>query len=107
MKFHILVQYNKFTETVLDSVLVWVNLYTFTSIITIFIVLCNEYFFLYFFFLRTHPKYMEFPSLGLESELQLPAYTTATATRDLNHICNLHDSSRQCQIFNPLSVARN
>ena len=45
MKFQILVQYNKFTETVLDSVLVWVNLYTFTSIITIFIALCNEYFF--------------------------------------------------------------
>ena len=35
------------------------------------------------------------------------AYTTATATRDLSHIFNLHHSSWQHQILNPLSVARN
>ena len=33
-------------------------------------------------------------------------YTTATATLDRTHICNLHHSSRQCQILNPLSKAR-
>ena len=33
-------------------------------------------------FLELHPRPMEAPRLGVESELQLPAYTTATATRD-------------------------
>ena len=33
---------------------------------------------------------MEVPRLGVESELQLPAYTTATAIQDLSHIRNLH-----------------
>ena len=34
------------------------------------------------FSLRLHLWHMEVPRLGVESELQLPAYTTATATRD-------------------------
>ena len=40
----------------------------------------------YFFFLpfRLHPGHMEVPRRGVESELQLPAYITATATRDLS-----------------------
>ena len=50
---------------------------------------------------------MEVPRLGVESELQLPAYTTATARSDPSHVCNLHDSSWQCWILNPLSKARN
>ena len=49
---------------------------------------------------------MEVPRLGIESELQQPAYTTATAMWDLSHIYNLHDSSWQCQIPHPLSEAR-
>jgi len=49
---------------------------------------------------------MEVPRLGVESELQLPVYTTATATGDPSHICNLHHSSGQCQTLNPLSEAR-
>ena len=36
----------------------------------------------------------------------LPAYTTATAMRDLSHICNLHRSSWSCQIPNPLRETR-
>ena len=44
--------------------------------------------------------------LGAELELQLQAYTTATATRDPSLICNLHHSSRQCWILNPPSGAR-
>ena len=50
---------------------------------------------------------MEVPRLGVQSELQLPAYTTATATavQDLSHV-NLHHSSRQLQTLNPLSEAR-
>ena len=35
------------------------------------------------------------------------AYTTAIATQDPNHICDLHHSSQQGQIPNPLSRARN
>ena len=33
-------------------------------------------------------------------------YTTATATPDLSHVCNLHHSSRQRWILNPLSKAK-
>ena len=43
---------------------------------------------------------------GRESELQLPACTIATATWDPSLVCNLHHSSRQCWILNPLSRAR-
>ena len=38
-------------------------------------------FFVFFCFLRLHPWYMEVPRLGVESELQLLAYSTATAMR--------------------------
>ena len=64
---------------------------------------------------------MEVP--GLRVEWELPAYTTATATPVLSHICNLHHSLQQhrsltqwarpgirpassgivCQVLNPLS----
>ena len=37
---------------------------------------------------------MEVPRLGFKSELQLPVYTTATATRDLSHIYDLYHSSQ-------------
>ena len=33
----------------------------------------------------------------------LTAYTTATAMQDPSHICDLHHSSRQCRILNPLN----
>ena len=49
---------------------------------------------------------MEDPGLGDELELQLPAYATATAKRELSHVCDLHHSSQQCQIPNPLSEVR-
>ena len=67
-----------------------------------------EVFFFFFFlvFLGPHPQYMEVPRLGVESELQLLAYTTATATRDPSRICNLHHSSQQHHILNALSEAR-
>ena len=38
------------------------------------------YIFFYFCFLGPHPWHMDVPRLGVESELQLLAYTTATAT---------------------------
>ena len=48
---------------------------------------------------------MEVPRLGVESELQLLAYTiaTATATLDPNHICHIHYILQQHWILNPLS----
>ena len=49
---------------------------------------------------------MEVPRLRVELELQLAAYITATETQDPSCICNLHHSSWQCWILNPLSEAR-
>ena len=49
-------------------------------------------------------QHMEVPRLEVESELQLPAYTTATATGDLSCTCDLHHSS--WQHWNTLIEAR-
>ena len=57
-------------------------------------------------FLGPHLHHMEVPRPEAESELQLPAYTTATAMWDPSHIFDLQHSSRQRQILNPLSRAR-
>ena len=48
---------------------------------------------------------MEIPRLGVKSELQLPAYATATAMQDRSQIQDLHHSSQQHQIPNPLNKA--
>ena len=50
-------------------------------------------------------RQMEVPGLGVESELQLPAYARAIATQDLSHVCDLHHSSRQRRNLDPLSKA--
>ena len=49
---------------------------------------------------------MEVTRLGTESELQLQAYTTATATQALSHVFSPHHSSLEHQILNPLNEAR-
>ena len=49
---------------------------------------------------------MEVSRLGVELELQLSAFATTTATWDLSHVYDLHYSSQQHQIPNPLSMAR-
>ena len=49
---------------------------------------------------------MKIPRIGVELELQLLAYTTATATPDLSLIWNLHHSSWQHWILNPLDEAK-
>ena len=56
-------------------------------------ILCISWF-SFFFFLGLHPRHMEIPKQRVEWELQLSAYTTATATRDLSCICDLHHSSQ-------------
>ena len=49
-------------------------------------------------------RYTKVPRLGVESELQLLSY--ATATWDPSLICELHHSSRQRWILDPLNEAR-
>ena len=56
-----------------------------------------------FVFLGPQVRHMEVPRLGVESELQLPAYT---ATRDLSRICDPHHRSWRRRSLTPLSKAR-
>jgi len=49
---------------------------------------------------------MEVPGLGVELDLQLLAYITATPTPDPSRICDLRHSLQQCWILNELSEAR-
>ena len=56
----------------------------------------------FFCFLETHLRHMDVPRLGIKLEIQLPA----TATQDLSCIRDLHCSSQQRQILNPLIKAR-
>ena len=49
------------------------------------LLLVKKFFFL--FFLGPHLWHMEVTRLGVKSELQLLAYTTATAMPDPSHIC--------------------
>ena len=57
------------------------------------------------FFLGLHPWHMEVPKLGVELELQQPAYATAIAMPDPNSVCDLHHSAWQHCILNPLNGA--
>ena len=59
-----------------------------------------------FFFLGPHVLHMEIPRLGVDLERQLQAYTPAAATWVPSLVCNLHCSSWQCWILNPLSETR-
>ena len=47
-------------------------------------------YFLFVLLFRAALQRMEVPRLGVESELQLPASTTATATSDPGSVCDLH-----------------
>ena len=72
------------------------------------ILICFKMCFINFFlcFLGLHLRHMQISRLGVKLELQLLAYAIGTATWDLSHFCNLHHSSRQHQILNPMSEAR-
>ena len=59
-----------------------------------------------FVFLRPHEWHMEVPRLGVQSELLLLVYARAIAMPDLSCICDLHHSSWQHGIPNPMSKAR-
>ena len=64
------------------------------------------FFFFFFFCFSVAPAAYPSPMLGVKSGLQLLACATATATPDLSHICDLHHSSQQHWIINPLREAR-
>ena len=64
------------------------------------------WFFFFFAFFRAAPVTCDVSRVGAESELQLPAYTTAIAVWDPSRICDLHHSSQQHRILNSLSEAR-
>ena len=64
------------------------------------------FFFLFFFFLWLHLWHMETLELGIKSELQVPAYATATETQDLSCICDPNRSLWQHRILNSLNEAR-
>ena len=49
----------------------------------------------FFSFLWLHLWHMEVPGLGVKSNLQLQAYTTATETLNQSHICDLSCSLQQ------------
>lgn len=50
--------------------------------------------------------HLEIPRLGVLLELQLLAYPIGTAMPDPSCICDLHHSSEQSRMLNPLSKAR-
>ena len=66
----------------------------------------NFIYFVVITFLELPLWHMEIPELGVELELQLPVCTRATATPDPSRVCDLHHSSWQRWILNPLSRAR-
>ena len=74
-------------------------LYTWQALKTFCLFFCFD-------FLELHPWHTEVPRLRVKSELQLLVTATAKATQGLSHVCELHHSSWQCQILNPLSKVR-
>ena len=60
----------------------------------------------FLFFFRAVPAAYRGSQARVELELQPLTYTTAIATRDLSRTCDLHHSSRQRWILEPLSGAR-
>ena len=72
-----------------------------------FVFMVFSFFLVFFFcFLGLHPWHMEVSRLGVESELELPDYATATASQDLSCVCDLHHNSQQSQIPYPLREVR-
>jgi len=57
-------------------------------------------------FLGPHSHRMEVPRLGVELELQPPAYATATAIQDPSQVCELQNRWQQFGILNAQSETR-
>ena len=102
----ILVWFSKYI-LILYFFLLFLSLFLFCFILLPFhLTLFTFFFFVFLPFLGLLLQHMEVHRLGVESELQSLAYTTATATRDLSRVCKLHHSLWQRRILNPLSKAR-
>ena len=83
----------------------------FLPIALIFLPLQCFFFFSFFgffcHFLSHSRSIWRFPGqVGVKPQPQLLAYARATATQDPSHVCNVHHSSRQHRILNPLGKAR-
>ena len=94
-----------------DAALVFPRLVTHQFVSFGFLTACalrkGGYYHPFFFFLfRAALRHTEVPRLGVQKELQLLAYTTATATGDQSHVFDPHHSLRQSWMLNPLSKAR-
>ena len=63
------------TEAILFSLALTLTYYKIINLVNSLILFLK----IFFFYLEAHPKHMEFSRLGVKSELQLPAYTTAAA----------------------------
>ena len=63
-------------------------------------------FFGFFFFIGPHFRHMEVPRPEFKSVLHPSANTASTEMPELSHICDLHHSSWQRQILNPLREAK-
>ena len=63
------------------------------------------YLFIYCLFRAAFAAYGSFQARG-PIRAAAASHTTATAMRDPSRICDLHHSSEQCWILNPLSEAR-
>ena len=57
------------------------------------------WFLFYFCFLGLHEQYVEVPRLGVESELQLPAYTTAAVMASATYTTDHGKARDRTHIF--------
>ena len=71
-----------------------------------FIFLFSTFYFYFFCLFWATPVVCGSFQLGVELELQLLAYATATTRPDPSRLFDLHQSSQQCQILNPLSEVK-
>ena len=85
---------------------VYIESVFFVFICIFFFFLITLWWFYLFIALGPHLQHVEVPRLRVKSELQLLVYTTATATWDPSHTCDLHYSSWQRWILTPLSKAK-
>ena len=85
----------------------WISIHNLCCQLTWFC-FCSFLFLFVFVFLGPHLRHLEVPRLRVKLELQLPAYTHSHSNTgsEPSRVCDLHHSSGQHQILNPLSQAR-
>ena len=78
--------------------------YTFTAGIENFLLFLS--FFFFFFFLGPNLQHVEVPRLGANQNYSCRPTPQPQQWQDLNYICDLHHSSRQCWIPHPVIKVR-